>query len=153
TPSYTKSVSWQHHQRFGDKPASRYQEATYDIQEEINFHYKPLWQPEFDLYDKGRTVIQMKDWYVLKDPRQFYYGAYTQTRAKQQEILESNFTLVEKHDLLRNISEEILNKVTKLLLPLYCKQDIFIFYIQWLIFLLIGNTMKNTMLRKGLTIF
>ncbi|HAN3717834.1 TPA: phenol hydroxylase, partial [Escherichia coli] len=32
--------------RFGDKPASRYQEATYDIQEEINFHYKPLWQPE-----------------------------------------------------------------------------------------------------------
>ncbi|MEA0107978.1 hypothetical protein SND87_17830, partial [Escherichia coli] len=24
--------------RFGDKPASRYQEATYDIQEEINFH-------------------------------------------------------------------------------------------------------------------
>ncbi|HFE3051364.1 TPA: phenol hydroxylase, partial [Escherichia coli] len=109
--------------------------------------------PEFDLYDKGRTVIQMKDWYVLKDPRQFYYGAYTQTRAKQQEILESNFTLVEKHDLLRNISEEILNKVTKLLLPLYCKQDIFIFYIQWLIFLLIGNTMKNTMLRKGLTIF
>ncbi len=26
--------------RFGDKPASRYQEATYDIQEEINFHYK-----------------------------------------------------------------------------------------------------------------
>ncbi|EDN5567222.1 hypothetical protein C9U36_22995 [Salmonella enterica subsp. enterica serovar Enteritidis] len=34
-----------------------------------------------------------------------------------------------------------------------CQQDIFIFYIQWLIFLLIGNTMKNTMLRKGLTIF
>ncbi|ECC8268703.1 phenol hydroxylase, partial [Salmonella enterica] len=24
-------------------------------------------------------------------------------------------------------------------MPLYCKQDIFIFYIQWLIFLLIGN--------------
>ncbi|EFY9068934.1 hypothetical protein CUA48_11980 [Shigella boydii] len=38
-------------------------------------------------------------------------------------------------------------------IPLYSKQDIFIFYIQWLIFLLIGNTMKNTMLRKGLTIF
>lgn len=37
--------------------------------------------------------------------------------------------------------------------PARRKQDIFIFYIQWLIFLLIGNTMKNTMLRKGLTIF
>jgi hypothetical protein len=33
-------------------------------------------------------------------------------------------------------------------LPLYCKQAIFIFYIQWLIFLLNGNTMKNTMLRN-----
>ncbi len=58
----------------------------------------------------------MKDWYVLKDPRQFYYGAYTQTRAKQQEILESNFTLVEKHDLLRNISEEILGDAANLLI-------------------------------------
>lgn len=44
-------------------------------------------------------------------------------------------------------------KGVRRLFPLYCKQDIFIFYIQWLIFLLIGNTMKNTMLRKGLTIF
>ncbi|NBM88071.1 hypothetical protein GWI73_17960 [Proteus sp. G2661] len=43
--------------------------------------------------------------------------------------------------------------INGILFPLYCKQDIFIFYIQWLIFLLIGNTMKNTMLRKGLTIF
>ncbi|TVO71215.1 MAG: hypothetical protein FHK78_17200 [Sedimenticola selenatireducens] len=33
-------------------------------------------------------------------------------------------------------------------LPLDCKRAIFISYIQWLIFLLIGNTMKNTMLRK-----
>ena len=29
-----------------DKPASRYQEATYDIQPETNFHYRPLWDPE-----------------------------------------------------------------------------------------------------------
>ena len=33
--------------RFGEKPASRYQEATYDLQAEVNFHYRPLWQPEF----------------------------------------------------------------------------------------------------------
>ncbi|WP_200872364.1 hypothetical protein [Bordetella bronchiseptica] len=46
-----------------------------------------------------------------------------------------------------------INESDARLTPLYCKQDIFIFYIQWLIFLLIGNTMKNTMLRKGLTIF
>ena len=38
------------------------------------------------------------------------------------------------------------------LLPLDCKQAIFIFYIQWLIFLLNRNTMKNTMLRKSFKI-
>ncbi len=55
---------------------------------------------------------------------------------------------------LEAVSEAIPNATERSgLFPLYCKQDIFIFYIQWLIFLLIGNTMKNTMLRKGLTIF
>ena len=33
-------------------------------------------------------------------------------------------------------------------LPLDCKLAIFIFYIQWFIFLLIRNTMRNTMLRN-----
>ena len=67
--------------RFGEKPASRYQEATYDLQAEVNFHYRPLWQPEYELNDKGRTAIVMNDWYDLKDPRQFYYGTYVQNRA------------------------------------------------------------------------
>ena len=46
----------------GDKPASRYQEATIGLQPEVNFHYRPLWQPEFELYDKRRTTVVMKDW-------------------------------------------------------------------------------------------
>ena len=32
--------------RFGDKPATRYQEATYDVHSTHNFHYKPLWDQE-----------------------------------------------------------------------------------------------------------
>ncbi|ENU80530.1 hypothetical protein F975_01584 [Acinetobacter sp. ANC 3789] len=104
--------------RFGDKVASRYQEASYDIQEEINFHYRPLWQPEHEIFDTSRTVIKMQDWYVLKDPRQLYYGSYTQTRARQQEVLESNFTFVEKNHLLVNIPAALLEKAEKLLLPL-----------------------------------
>ncbi len=62
--------------RFGDKPATRYQEATFDIQSTANFHYKPLWDPEREMFDARRTAIVMKDWYQLKDPRQFYYGNY-----------------------------------------------------------------------------
>ncbi|NNG99844.1 aromatic/alkene monooxygenase hydroxylase subunit beta [Acinetobacter sp. ANC 5414] len=104
--------------RFGDKVASRYQEASYDIQEEINFHYRPLWQPEHEIFDTDRTVIQMKDWYALKDPRQFYYGTYTQTRARQQEIIESNFSFVEKNNLFNTIPEVLLKKAAQLLIPL-----------------------------------
>ena len=52
-----------------------------------------------------------------------------------------------------DLSWLISKHIKRVCIPLYCKQDIFIFYIQWLIFLLIGNIMKNTMLRKGLTIF
>ena len=28
-----------------DKPASRYQEATFDLQPTTSFHYRPLWDP------------------------------------------------------------------------------------------------------------
>ena len=38
----------------GDKPASRYQEATLDVQATANFHYKPLYEPEFWQYDTAQ---------------------------------------------------------------------------------------------------
>lgn len=104
--------------RFGDKPATRYQEATYDVASEINFHYKPLWQPEYELNDTGRTAIVMEDWYAFKDPRQFYYGSYVQMRAKQQEVAESNYSFFEKRNLARLIPDEIQRKVIRLLVPL-----------------------------------
>ncbi len=87
----------------GDKHATRYQEATYDIQSEVNHHYKPLWDPERDLYDKRRTAVEMADWYALKDPRQYYYAAYTMARARQQDAAEKNFDFVEKRDLLATL--------------------------------------------------
>ena len=46
-----------------DKPASRYIEATMDVQPQANFHYRPTWQPEHELFDAGRTRIVMQDWY------------------------------------------------------------------------------------------
>ena len=55
--------------RFGDKPASRYQEGTYDLQQTDIFHYRPMWEPDKRLFDPTRTRITMKDWYALKDPR------------------------------------------------------------------------------------
>ncbi|SEI59612.1 Phenol hydroxylase P1 protein [Allopseudospirillum japonicum] len=104
--------------RFGNKPASRYQEATYDVQSETNFHYRPLWQPDLELNDPRRTQIVMQDWYALKDPRQFYYGAYVQQRAKMQEVAESNYAFFEKRDLARFLSESAKAQVMTYLVPL-----------------------------------
>lgn len=104
--------------RFGDKPAQRYQEIAYDTQPTTNFHYKPLWDPRHELYDARRTAVVMRDWYALKDPRQFYYGNYTTTRAKQQEALDLQLAFIEKRDLLRALAPPALQQLVHIIVPL-----------------------------------
>src|SRR6185437_3054458 len=101
-----------------DKPASRYQEATLELQPEDNFHYRPLWQPEFALYDKGRTAIHMNDWYAFKDPRQYYYGAYTIARARQQDAMEKNIEFVTRRRLLADLPDDAKARIAALMVPL-----------------------------------
>jgi len=100
------------------KQASRYQEATLRLQPEANFHYRPYWDPERELYDTRRTAIEMENWYAFKDPRQFYYGTWTITRSKQQDATERNFNFVEKRNLLDLMSDEWRQKVSEILIPL-----------------------------------
>ena len=104
--------------RFGDKPASRYQEGTYDIQQTDIFHYRPTWEPELQLFDKRRTKVEMKDWYVLKDPRQFYYGAWTIARSRQQDAAESSFDMIEERGLAEIIPETIKQTALDVLVPM-----------------------------------
>jgi phenol hydroxylase P1 protein len=104
--------------RFGNKPATRYQEATYDIQAETNFHYRPLWDPEHELNDPRRTALVMEDWYAFKDPRQFYYGTYVQQRAKMQETAEGNYAFFDKRNLVASLSDEVKAQVIRYLVPL-----------------------------------
>ncbi|WP_299183981.1 aromatic/alkene monooxygenase hydroxylase subunit beta [uncultured Neptuniibacter sp.] len=104
--------------RFGDKPATRYQEATYDVQSEEYLHYRPLWQPEKLLNDASRTAIKMNDWYAFKDPRQFYYGTYVQQRAKMQEVAENNYAFFERRNLANLLTEEMKAKLIRYLVPL-----------------------------------
>lgn len=104
--------------RFGDKPATRYQEATYDVQAETNFHYRPLWDPQHELNDPNRTALKMADWYAFKDPRQFYYGTYVQQRARMQENAESNYAFFEKRGLAERLPAEVRDLVVRFLIPL-----------------------------------
>lgn len=104
--------------RFGDKVASRYQEASFDLESATNFHYRPLWQPDKLLNDATRTAVVMADWYAVSDPRQYYYGAYVQVRAKMQENAEHDYSFCEKRDMLRGLSPENVQLISTLLLPL-----------------------------------
>ena len=101
-----------------DKTASRYLEATIGIQPEVNFHYQPNWSKNRAIYDKDNTVIVMQDWYRLLDPRQYYYGAWTIARNKQQDAAERNFGFVEKRNMLDSIPAEMQAKIISTLLPL-----------------------------------
>ncbi len=90
----------------GDKPASRYQEATLDVQATANFHYKPLWEPEYWQYDTRKTAVVMEDWYKPLDPRQFYYATYNIARANMNQAVERNFAFIEERGLIEKLSAE-----------------------------------------------
>ncbi|SFB34999.1 Phenol hydroxylase P1 protein [Collimonas sp. OK607] len=114
----------------GDKSASRYQEATLDVQSDTNFHYRPLWDQEHDIYDASRTALKMNDWYAFKDPRQFYYGTYTLARARMQETAEGDFDFVETRGLAASYPAAAKDLALEVLLPLR--------HVEW------GANMNNT---------
>lgn len=105
--------------RIGEgKSATRYEEATYDLQSVTNFHYIPTYNPKYELYDERKTAIKMEDWYKFLDPRQYYYSNYVMARAKQQEGADQSFNLIEKRGLLAAFPDDIKKQVLTSVLPL-----------------------------------
>ena len=102
----------------GDKPASRYQEGTWDVQAKANYHYRPTWDPQHLMFDAARTAIKMQDWYAFKDPRQFYYGSWTQSRARLQETAEADFDFVESRGLASSLPDDIRQLALDMYVPL-----------------------------------
>jgi phenol hydroxylase P1 protein len=102
----------------GDKTASRYQEGIMGAQPAANFHYRPTWDPQHELFDTARTAIHLQNWYALKDPRQFYYASWTMTRARQQDTMEANFGFVESRGMVGLMSDELVNHALDVLVPL-----------------------------------
>lgn len=116
--------------RFGDRPSTRYQEGTYDIQQTGPFHYRPTWDPDRMIFDEKRTAIRMRDWYDLKDPRQFYYGTYTMARSKMQDAADANF----QHALTEGMAEELSDDARRLILDVLLPAR----HLEW------GANMNNT---------
>jgi phenol/toluene 2-monooxygenase (NADH) P1/A1 len=101
-----------------DRPASRYEESMYDAQPTENFHYRPQWEPEYEIYDVNRTKIKMNDWYDLLDPRKFHYMSYVSIRASQNAANEQSFEFIGKRGLVDFIKKDNLQKAYEFLTPL-----------------------------------
>lgn len=91
--------------RFGDRPASRYEEGSIDIQAVTNFHYRPLWDPEHELYDPTYSALRLTDPYSFTDPRQLYYYPYVTARSHLHEAFASTLSYLESRSLMEKLPE------------------------------------------------
>lgn len=100
-----------------DKQPTRYQESVWGLQPELNQHYRPTWDPAFNLYDRRRTAVVMRDFDDLVDPRQYFYGTWTIQRGKQQDSQERNFEFVEKRGLLQALDGAWQERIRRYVIP------------------------------------
>ncbi len=100
------------------KSASRYQEATLNVQADANFHYRPTWDQDHEIFDASRSALVMADWYSFKDPRQYYYATYTIARARMQETAEADFDFIERRGLADTFNGAAARKALDVLVPL-----------------------------------
>ncbi|ALG83749.1 phenol 2-monooxygenase [Gordonia phthalatica] len=104
--------------RFGDEPATRYQEATLDIEPRENFHYRPTWTPDHELYDANYSALKLTDPYVFADPRQYYYTPYVTNRAALHDEFGKTLSYLENRELLAKMPEAWTRVVADVIVPL-----------------------------------
>lgn len=92
-------------ERFGDRPASRYEEGTIGIQATENFHYRPTWAPDKELYDPAYSEFRLADPYSFTDPRQFYYTPYVTARTGMHEAFGKTLDYLETRDLFAKLPQ------------------------------------------------
>jgi phenol hydroxylase P1 protein len=91
--------------RFGDQPASRYLEATLDVEPRENFHYRPTWAQDRELYDERYSALRLADPYAYTDPRQFFYTPYVTNRAALHDEFGKTLAYLEERELLARMPE------------------------------------------------
>lgn len=104
--------------RYGDRPASRYEEGTIDVQATEHFHYRPLWAPDKELYDESWSTFRLTDPYSFTDPRQYYYAPYVTTRASLHDAFARTLEYLESRDLLGRLPEPWRELIAHVVLPL-----------------------------------
>jgi phenol hydroxylase P1 protein len=103
--------------RLGDHPASRYLEATLDVEPRENFHYRPTWAKDRELYDERYTALRLTDPYTFTDPRSFYYTPYVTNRAAHHDEFGKTLAYIEQRDLLARMPQPWQRVVVDVLVP------------------------------------
>ncbi|HJP72758.1 MAG TPA: phenol 2-monooxygenase [Pseudonocardiaceae bacterium] len=104
--------------RFGDQPATRYQEATLDVEPRENFHYRPTWARDRELYDPRYSVLRLSDPYAYTDPRNFYYTPYVTSRAALHDDFGRTLAYLEDRELLVRLPEAWRGVLGSVVIPL-----------------------------------
>jgi len=105
-------------ERYGNKPATRYQEGTIGLQPEENFHYRPTWDSERELYDPDYSALKLTDPYSYTDPRQYYYTPYVTNRSAMHEAFGKTLDYVTDHGLLERTPENWQQLIAEVIIPL-----------------------------------
>ncbi len=104
--------------RYGERPATRYEEGSVGIQSTEHFHYRPLWDPQHDIYDADYSALKLSDPDAYTDPRQFYYTPYVVNRAALHEAFGRNLSYVVDRELLTKMPQQWQELLAKTILPL-----------------------------------
>lgn len=104
--------------RYGDKPATRYLEGTVDLQATENFHYRPTWAPDKELYDADFSAFKLTDPYSFLDPRQYYYTPYVTNRAAMHEAFGKTLDYVADHNLFARTPNVWKSLIGEVVIPL-----------------------------------
>lgn len=104
--------------RYGSREATRYEEGTVDVQQQDNFHYRPLWNPTVEIFDPSMTALKLDDWYSFLDPRSYYYATYNQTRNKAMDVIDGELSYANERGLLEKMNSEWREVLLAYLLPL-----------------------------------
>ena len=104
--------------RYGDRPASRYEEGSIDIQAKENFHFRPLWAPDKEIYDETFSVLRLTDPYSFLDPRQYYYAPYVTSRASMFDAFSATLDYLEERGMFDRLPEAWSELFQTVVLPL-----------------------------------
>lgn len=104
--------------RYGDQPATRYQEATLDVEPRENFHYRPTWIADRELYDPRFSALRLADPYAFADPRNFYYTPYVTNRAALHDEFGKTLGYLEERDLLARLPGAWRHVLADVVIPL-----------------------------------